>query len=97
MAKINGKLFPGRFSVFFATLVLYLIGSFMVRVAYFTWFHQIMEIQFFQVLKAFALGFCFDVSVGLGFLFLYAVYLCLFPSRWVGSFLDKLIPYTYLI
>lgn len=97
LSRVNGKLFTGRFSVFFATLVLYLIGSFMVRVAYFTWFHQIMEIQFFQVLKAFALGFCFDVSVGLGFLFLYAVYLCLFPSRWVGSFLDKFITYTYLI
>lgn len=42
------------------------------------------------------MGLGFDITVGLSFLLLYAVYLLLFPKRWIGSLADKVFTYCYL-
>src|SRR5690606_14617111 len=46
--------------------------------------------------RAFASGFAFDMAAGLGFLFLYVIYLLLFPKRWIGTWADKLLTLSYL-
>jgi phosphoglycerol transferase MdoB-like AlkP superfamily enzyme len=50
-----------------------------------------------HILRAFFTGFAFDLTMGSLFLAMYAVYLFLFPKKWIGSLLDKCFTYFYLI
>ena len=95
-AQILSKLFSGRFSALFATLGLYLFLSFFLRVIYFIWFFKNIDFNFLQILKSFCLGFAFDFTAGLCFLFLYALYLLLLPKKWIGSLFDRVFNFSYL-
>lgn len=90
------KLFTGRFAVFFATLGLYIILSFCIRVNYFICFFKNIDLNFWQIFRAFGLGFTFDLTAGLSFLFVYALYLLLLPKKWIGSIFDKFFTLAYL-
>ncbi len=95
-AQILSKLFSGRFSALFATLGLYLFLSFFLRVIYFIRFFKNIDFNFLQILKSFCLGFAFDFTAGLCFLFLYALYLLLLPKKWIGSLFDRVFNFSYL-
>ncbi len=87
---------PGnRFSLFFAVLGLYLLLSFLVRISFLIWsFHDLVFAPG-HIIRAFIMGFLFDLTAGLCFLGLYALYLLLFPKWWIGSILDKAFTYFY--
>lgn len=95
-AGLLGKLTKGRFSTLFIILVLYITLSFLTRIAFLIWSVKHLDFNFFYLLRAFATGLAFDITTGLSFLLLYAVYLLLFPKRWIGSLADKVFTYFYL-
>ncbi len=90
------KLFNNRFSLLFSVVFLYVTLSFLTRIVFLVWTTKGVDFSFVPLLRAFLTGFLFDISAGLSFLLLYAVYLFLFPKRWIGSLADKVFTYFYL-
>ncbi|MCS3531260.1 LTA synthase family protein [Chryseobacterium sp. JUb7] len=91
------NLFRSRFSALFSVLALYVILSFAVRITLLLWSAGDADLSLVYILRAFFTGFCYDLTIGSLFLFLYAVYLLIFPKRWIGSLFDKCFTYFYLI
>lgn len=94
---IFAKLFKGRSTVLFSILILYITLSCVVRVVFLFWSSKDLDFNFLHILKAFFTGFFFDLAVGALFLLLYAVYLLIFPKRWIGSKFDRIFTYFYLV
>ncbi|WP_379969409.1 LTA synthase family protein [Epilithonimonas sp. UC225_85] len=90
------KLLKGRFSLLFSILSLYIVLSFIVRVTLLIWSAKDADFNLLYILRAFFTGFVFDLTMGLLFLILYAVYLLFFPKRLIGSLFDKGFTYFYL-
>ncbi|MFT4018739.1 MAG: LTA synthase family protein [Agriterribacter sp.] len=90
------NLINNRFSALFTILGLYITISFLTRVVFFSWSAKNIDFNLIYILKAFLTGFVFDTSIGLSFLLLYAIYLLLFPKKWIGSLADKIVTYLYL-
>jgi len=91
------NLFKSRFSVLLTVLGLYLVLSFLVRMVFLIWSSKDIDFNIFYILRAFATGLVYDLLIGLGFLFLYAMYLLLFPKKWIGSVFDKIFTYIYSV
>ncbi len=96
LAGVLGKLNSGRFSILFIILGLYIALSFLTRVVFLIWSAKDLDFNFIYLLRAFATGLVFDITTGLSFLLLFAVYLLLFPKRWIGSWADRIFTYFYL-
>jgi phosphoglycerol transferase MdoB-like AlkP superfamily enzyme len=90
------KLLSGRFSTLFGVLSLYIFLSFVVRIILLVWSVKDLDLNFINILRAFFTGFAFDLTMGLLFLALYAVYLLLFPKKWIGSLFDRCFTYFYM-
>ncbi len=90
------KLFRSRFSALFSVLALYIILSFVVRIILLIWSVGDADLNIVYILRAFFTGFCYDLTIGSLFLFLYAIYLLVFPKKWIGSLFDKCFTYFYL-
>lgn len=90
------KFFNSRFSLLFSVGLLYVTLSFLTRVVFLIWSASDVDFNFIYILRAFLTGLGFDIAIGLSFLLLYAVYLLLFPKRWIGSLADKIFTYCYL-
>ncbi|MCC6286449.1 MAG: sulfatase-like hydrolase/transferase [Chitinophagaceae bacterium] len=91
------KIYHSRFSMLFAVLSLYIALAFLVRVILFTWAVKDIDFKLLDILGAFLIGFLYDLTTGCCFLFLYTIYLLLFPKKWIGSALDKALTYIQLI
>lgn len=97
--KISNSLkkpFLGRFSALFSTLGLYLLLSFLIRVALLIWSSKDVDFNLFYIIRAFFTGFLYDLAIGSLFLFLYGIYLLFFPKRWIDSVFDRCFTYFYL-
>lgn len=94
--KLFSNIFNGRFSVLFSLLVLYLALSFLVRIVFLTWSAKNIDFTIINIIRAFLTGFVYDLTTGLCFLLLYAVYLLVLPKRWTGSLFDKICTHVYL-
>jgi len=90
------KIFRSRFSTFFSVLSIYLICSLLIRIGFLIWSAKDIDFNILSILRIFAIGFCFDLAIGLLFLALYSIYLLIFPKRWIGSKFDKIFTYFYL-
>lgn len=90
------KFINNRFSLLFSVGLLYVILSFLTRIILFVMTAKDADFNLFYLLRAFFTGFVFDITIALAFLLLYAVYLLLFPKRWIGSLADKVFTYCYL-
>ncbi len=87
----------GRFSLLAAFTLLYLSLSFFVRAALLSLSFRDLSFSFIEILKAFGMGFLFDLTVALSFVMLYNLYLLLFPKKWAGSWFDKIFTYFYFV
>lgn len=102
MATSNGlagslrRVIKGRFATLLAVLGIYLTLSFLTRVICLLWSEKNVDLHWISLVRAFFTGLGFDISIGLSFLLLYAIYLLLFPRRWIGSAADKVFTYGYL-
>lgn len=90
------KLFKSRYSLLIVVGLLYVILSFITRLVLLGWSAKDAEFNLIPLLRAFSIGLIYDIAVAIAFLLLYAIYLLVFPKRWIGSFADKLVTYTYV-
>lgn len=91
------KLFKSRFALLFSMGILYLGLSLLTRLILLIWSFQDVNVSLVWILKAFLTGFVFDLCVATLFLFLYTLYLLLFPKRWIGSLVDRIFTYFYMM
>lgn len=90
------SLFKNRFALFFAVVAVYMALSWLLRMVLLFWSVKDLQFNTLSVIRTFFNGFVFDLSVSLFFLFIYGIYLLIFPKRWIGSVADKGITYVYL-
>lgn len=90
------KHLKGRYSLLFSVIAIYLAIALLVRLALTIWSFRLLEGSFFNILKSFATGFCYDLSVGLFFVTFYNLYLLFFPGRLAGSIADRILTYFIL-
>ncbi len=88
-------LLKNRFSLLFSFVILYVFLSFIVRVAFLLISFKDASFNIFAIVRAFGIGFAFDLSVALSFVILYNLYLLFFPKRWIGSWVDKIVTIFY--
>jgi len=87
------KLFPKRFTLLKAYIGLFLILSFIVRLSFLFWNFSEVDKNLFTLGNTFIIGFLFDVATISFFAIPYLIYLLLFPKRFYGSIVDKVITY----
>ena len=87
----------GRFSLLAAFTLLYLSLSFFVRATLIGLSFNDLDFSLIEILKAFGMGFLFDLTVALSFVMLYNLYLLLSPKKWAGSWFDKIFTYFYFV
>ena len=87
------KLFPRRFSLLKTFVLIFLVLSFVVRLILFFWSISETDTSIFNLIFTFLIGFAFDNGTISFFALPYALYLLLFPRKFSGSILDKIITY----
>lgn len=87
------KVFPKRFALLKAYIGLFLILSFVVRLSFLIWNFSEVDKNLFTLGNTFIIGLLFDVATISFFAIPYIIYLLLFPKRFYGSVVDKVITY----
>lgn len=85
------KLFKSRYSTLVSFILVFLIGSFVIRTLLFCLSLPKADFSIAGVLGIFGLGIIYDLGVALLLTFFYNLYLLFFPSRWSGRWFDKII------
>lgn len=87
------KLFPSRFTLLKAFIGLFLALSFFVRLTFLIWNFSEVDRGFFTLGNTFFIGFLFDLATISFFAIPYLIYLVIFPKRFYGNVVDKIITY----
>lgn len=87
------KIFPTRFVLLKAYISLFLILSFIVRLSFLIWDFAEVDKSVFVLGNTFIIGFLFDVATISFFAIPYLIYLLIFPKRFYGSIVDKILTY----
>jgi len=85
------KLFPKRFSTLKSFVLTFLLVSFIIRFVFYLWSFTSIDFSIFHFLRTFTIGFLFDLGTISFFTVPFALYLLLFPSKFQGSLLDRII------
>ncbi len=91
MAKIWSRIFPERFALLKAFVLLFLSISFIVRLSLLVWDFGEVDKNAFRLLHTFFTGFLFDIGTISFFTIPYLIFLLLFPKKWYGSVVDRVI------
>tara|TARA_R110002050_G_scaffold196426_3_gene331418 strand:- start:9006 stop:10982 length:1977 start_codon:yes stop_codon:yes gene_type:complete len=87
------KLFPKRFALLKAFVLLFVAVSFIVRLSLLIWDFNEIDTGFIAIFRTFVTGFFFDIGTLSFFAIPFAIYLLLFPTKWHGSIFDKIVIY----
>ncbi len=87
------KLFPSRFKLLKAFVVLFLLISFLVRLSFLFWNFSEIDKGVFKLGGTFIIGFLFDLATVSFFTIPYLIYLLIIPKKLYGSLVDKIITY----
>ena len=85
------RLFPKRFTLLKAFVLLFLSISFLVRLSFLVWDYDEIDKNVFSLLQIFGAGFLFDLGTVSFFAIPYLIYLLLFPVKWYGSIIDRVL------
>ncbi len=83
------KITRSTYSLLINFFLLYIIFSFVLRIGFSIASLQKAEISFLSLLNVFALGFLFDIGVGVFFVLPYSLYLLLFPQKYNNSLFNR--------
>ncbi|KKN21495.1 hypothetical protein LCGC14_0924780, partial [marine sediment metagenome] len=84
-------MFPKRFRLFKAFLILFLSISLVVRLIILIWYFDQVDKDILSLMGTFVSGFIFDIGTVSFFAIPYLIYLLVFPKKWYGSLFDKII------
>jgi len=87
------KLFPKRFSTLKSFVFTFLILSFIIRFVFFIWSFSSIDLSILHILRTFIVGFLFDLGTISFFVIPFAIYLLIFPKKFQGSLIDRVIIY----
>ncbi|CAH8281778.1 phosphoglycerol transferase MdoB-like AlkP superfamily enzyme [Mariniflexile fucanivorans] len=87
------KLFPSRFALLKAFIVLFLLLSFLVRLSFLVWNFSEVDKSFFILANTFFIGFLFDLATVSFFAIPFLMYLLVIPKKFHGSIFDKIAVY----
>lgn len=85
------KLFPRRFALLKAFVILFLSISFLIRISFLVWGFGEVDKGIFSLIRTFGTGILFDIGTVSFFTIPYLLYLILFPVKWYGSLVDRII------
>lgn len=88
---MGSKFFPKRFALLKAIVFLFLSVSLLVRLSFLVWDFGQVDKSIYGLLRTFITGFLFDVGTVSFFAIPYLLYLLVFPVKWYGSLVDKII------
>jgi phosphoglycerol transferase MdoB-like AlkP superfamily enzyme len=88
------KIFPSRFAVLKAFVLLFLLLSFLVRFSLFIWDFKEVDKGIGSIARTFLVGFLFDLGTVSFFVLVYLVYLVVFPKKWFGGIADRIITWV---
>lgn len=83
------KIKRSTYSLLINFFLLYIVFSFVLRIGFSIASLQKADISFLSLLNVFALGFLFDIGVGMFFVLPYSLYLLLFPQKYNNSFFNR--------
>ena len=86
-------LFPKRFSLLKTYVLTFLSISLVIRLIFFFWSFSEIDFNILHLIRVFITGFFFDLGVISFFAVPFALYLLLFPKRFYGSLIDKMVIY----
>ena len=90
---MRNKIFPKRFKLLYAFILIFLFFSFLIRLYFLqSSFHE-TNISFFPLVSTFVIGFLFDVGTVSFFAIPYVIYLVIVPQKLYGSIFDRIITY----
>ncbi|WP_339625978.1 sulfatase-like hydrolase/transferase [uncultured Maribacter sp.] len=84
-------LFPKRFSLLKAFVLIFISISFLVRLTFFIWDFSEVDAHIGTIARTFITGLFYDIGTLSLFLMPFLVYLLIFPKKWYGSLADKII------
>ena len=87
------RLFPKRFSLLKMYVLTFLVISFVIRFIFYIWSFNEIDFSILSFFRTFLTGLFFDLGVISFFVIPFSLYLLLFPKRFYGSLLDKMIIY----
>jgi len=87
------SIFPKRYSLLKASIILFLSLSFFVRLIFLIWNFNQTTTGFIEILQIFGVGFFYDLGTVSFFALVYALYLLLWPMKFYGSLPDKILTY----
>lgn len=87
------KLFPKRFALLKAFILVFLLLSFLVRLSFFIWNFAQVEKGIIALVRTFITGFFYDLGTVSFFTIPYLIYLLILPIKWQGKLLDRIITY----
>ena len=83
------KIKRSTYSLLTNFFLLYMILSFFLRIGLSVASIQKADLSFISLLKVFAMGFLFDIGVGVFFVLPYSLYLLLFPQKYNNSLFNR--------
>jgi phosphoglycerol transferase MdoB-like AlkP superfamily enzyme len=84
-----------RLSTYKNLILQFILISFKVRCVFYGWSFSEIDFSIFNFLRTLMTGLFFDIGVISFFVILYAIYLLLFPNKWIGSIVDKIFTYFF--
>ncbi|MDI1318411.1 alkaline phosphatase family protein [Flavobacterium sp.] len=91
----NSKWFPSRFSLLFSFAMWFLLMSQVVRIIFIIWQYDEVSLNVFTVLGTLLTGLFFDIGTVSFILFPSIIYYFIFPNKWIGSLLDKILVWFF--
>lgn len=88
LQKINCT---GRFSLICAFITWFLIVSQILRIIFFIWQRDEVSLNIFTILGTLLTGLFYDIGTVSFIVFPSILYYLIFPNRWVGSWLDRIL------
>lgn len=84
-----------RYQLLKAFIIWFLLFSLLLRIIFFIWHFNDVSKTFSNLILTFGLGFVFDVGVISMITFPLVIYIAIFPNKWVGKLLDKILLYFF--
>ncbi|CAM4443763.1 LTA synthase family protein [Flavobacterium terrigena] len=85
-----------RFSILLNFILIYCLLGFSIRIVLFILSYNSIDFSFLNLFKIFGQGLVFDFGTAVFFSLIYGLYLLIFPSKFIGSILDKSLTYFIL-
>jgi len=89
-------IFKGRYSVLFSFLAVFLAGSFLIRLGLLVVSVHKADFSFLSIIELFAIGFIYDLGVGLFLTALFSIYLLLLPQKYTATIVNRVVTYAWL-